>query len=114
MKTRQVLAFSLLGLLVGCAGFSAATPETAPLRPVVFHYEGLARSVCITGDFNQWDTESHCMQRDKQGWSIRLLLPPGPAHYAFFLDGKRWELDPKALFVESDGFGKYNSVVMIE
>lgn len=84
------------------------------MRPVVFHYKGTARSVCIVGDFNQWSKETHCLTKNREEWSIRLLLPRGPAHYAFIVDGRRWVLDPKALYVENDGFGKQNSVVMVE
>jgi 1,4-alpha-glucan branching enzyme len=103
-----------LGIALGCA---TPRPGQSPteLRAVTFHFEGRARSVCIVGDFNQWTHESHCLQPSPEGrWSIGLQLPPGPFHYAFVVDGQRWILDPKALFVESDGFGRQNSVAMIE
>ncbi len=114
MQKHLVIWFAILGAILACAAWQ---PGSAPaeLHEVTFYYEGRARSVCIIGDFNQWTGDSHCLRSDAgDHWSIRLQLPPGPFHYAFMVDGKRWVLDPKALFVENDGFGKQNSVAMIE
>ena len=106
---------ALLWIVLGCATLRPSKSSDAELRAVTFSFEGRAQSVCITGDFNQWNHDSHCLQRGPEDcWSIGLQLPAGPFHYAFVVDGKKWVLDPKALFMENDGFGKQNSVAMIE
>lgn len=99
--------------LTGCLGHHASPNDAGP-HAVVFHYEGPGHSVCITGDFNQWKTDTHCMQKKGRIWSIQIPLRHGPAHYAFIVDGQHWVMDPNALYVENDGFGRRNSVVMVE
>ncbi len=115
MQKQLAIWIALLWLVLGCAAPRPGKSTPAELREVTFYFEGRAQSVCITGDFNQWTHDSHCLQRGPEGrWSIGLQLPPGPFHYAFVVDRKNWVLDPKSLFVENDGFGKQNSVAMIE
>jgi len=112
--TKQLsILLAALWMVLGYPAFPASRPARQ-LREVTFYFEGQAKSVCITGDFNQWAPDSHCLQPNQGIWSIRLRLPLGPVHYAFVVNDKEWVLDPKALFVESDGFGRQNSVVMIE
>ncbi|MFZ1985318.1 MAG: isoamylase early set domain-containing protein [Desulfatitalea sp.] len=113
MQKRLAILCAVVGMVLGCAAYRTTGPN-AELHEVVFNFEGKAKSVCITGDFNQWAHDSHCLVQRQGVWSIRLRLPHGPIHYAFVVDGKEWVMDPKALFVENDGFGKQNSVVMIE
>lgn len=114
MRKRLIIGCALLWAVLACTTVRQGRVPTE-LREVTFSFEGRVRSVCIIGDFNQWTRDSHCLQSAGAGrWSIRLNLPPGPFHYAFMVDGKRWVLDPKALFVENDGFGRQNSVAMIE
>jgi 1,4-alpha-glucan branching enzyme len=114
MRQRIAVWAVLPWLVLGCLTQRPVQFEPEP-REVTFYFEGRARSVCITGDFNQWTHDSHCLRPDPQGrWSIGLRLPPGPFHYLFVVDGQKWVPDPKALFVENDGFGRQNSVAMIE
>lgn len=115
MRKQLAIWMALLWIVPGCVTLGPGKSPRTALREVTFYFEGRARSVCITGDFNQWTHDSHCLQRGPEGrWSIGLQLAPGPFHYAFVVDHKKWVLDPKALFVENDGFGKQNSVAMIE
>lgn len=102
-----------MSLMLGCTGHLLPLPDPS-LRKVAFHYEGRAKSVCIVGDFNQWNPDAHCLKQRKGRWAIRLPLPHGPIHYAFIVNGEKWVMDPKALYVENDGFGRQNSVVMVE
>jgi len=83
-------------------------------RATTFHYKGSAKTVCITGDFNQWETNTHCMNKNGDLWSITVALYHGAARYAFIVDGRRWVMDPNALFVEQDGFGRLNPLIMVE
>lgn len=113
IKSHLSISFTILCLIAGCAGSTPIAPGSG-LQAVVFYFEGTAASVCITGDFNQWALDSHCLTQKHGTWSIRIYLPHGPCHYAFVVDGRKWVMDPKALFVENDGFGKQNSVIMVE
>jgi 1,4-alpha-glucan branching enzyme len=73
-----------------------------------------ARSVSIAGDFNQWDTFSHSLKRDRKGvWRISLSLNPGQYEYRFFVDGE-WQNDPNCgPFVENP-FGTSNSLKIVK
>lgn len=113
LRILHAFCLVLLGSTLGCTGRLFPMPDPN-IQKVAFHFEGQAQSVCILGDFNQWTPDSHCLKQRKGLWSIRMTLPRGPVHYAFIVDGKQWVMDPKALYVENDGFGQQNSVVMVE
>jgi 1,4-alpha-glucan branching enzyme len=100
-------------LIQGCVGPSLFTEGNA-VRPCLFTYRGPAQSVCISGDFNNWSPDSHCMRKQKGLWSILLMLPTGIYRYAFVIDGRDWVVDPKALYAETDGFGHRNAVTIID
>jgi len=108
--------YSILMLFIifiqGCIGSSFLNPDLE-LHPSRFTYDGQARTVCIAGDFNNWSPDTHCLQELNGRWSIRLMLPLGTHRYAFIIDGRRWIADPKAVFNENDGFGRINSLTVI-
>ena len=103
----------LISLIHGCTGPSLFS-ETNAVRSSLFTYDGPAQSVCISGDFNRWSPESHCLRRQKGVWKIQLMLPVGVYRYTFVINGKDWVADPKALFAETDGFGRSNAIAIIE
>jgi 1,4-alpha-glucan branching enzyme len=103
----------LIVLLHGCTG-SSLFSETSAVRSSLFTYEGSAQSVCISGDFNQWSPDSHCMRRQKGVWRIHLMLPVGVYRYTFVINGRNRVVDPKALFAETDGFGHHNAIAIID
>lgn len=107
---RQAGLLLLLGLL-GCAG---AKPADQSSFAIDLTYQGQARSVCVSGDFNQWSPQSHCMQAGQKSWHLTLSLPAGKHRYLFVVDGRRWVCDPNALYQEEDGFGRKNSVLLVE
>ena len=92
---------------------SPKAPETKEVM-VSFVFIGHHDSVCLSGDFNGWSSESHCLQRKGDKWSIQLVLPPGSYRYGFVVDKRDWACDPEALIQEEDGFGKQNSVLVID
>ncbi|MGE5840143.1 MAG: isoamylase early set domain-containing protein [Deltaproteobacteria bacterium] len=103
-------------LLFG-AGFPACvtttkTQGTAEVS-VSFVLSGQHDSVCLSADFNGWSSESHCLERDGDRWWIQVVLPPGSYRYGFVIDKTDWTWDPEALIQEEDGFGKKNSVLII-
>ncbi|HOI96293.1 MAG TPA: isoamylase early set domain-containing protein [Syntrophobacter fumaroxidans] len=73
-----------------------------------------AGSVCVAGSFNGWSRQSHCMRREGSTWAVSLRLPPGRYEYAFVLDGKTWQADPGATLSEESGFGRKNSILIVE
>ena len=81
---------------------------------VSFVYRGHHDSVCLSADFNGWSSESHCLQRKEDEWSIQVALPPGSYRYGFVIDKRDWACDPDALIQEDDGFGKKNSLLLID
>lgn len=42
------------------------------------------------------------------------MLPVGVYRYTFVINGCDWVVDPKALFAETDGFGRRNAIAIIE
>jgi 1,4-alpha-glucan branching enzyme len=110
---KSVILLLLIILIHGCAGPTLFS-EASAVRGSLFTYEGPAQSVCISGDFNQWSQDSHCMRRQEGVWKIHLMLPVGVYRYTFLINGREWVVDPKALYAETDGFGRRNAVAIIE
>lgn len=108
-----LIALGLSFLFAGChPGLYNKVKKTG--IPVTFTYRGNSRSVCISGDFNNW-SRSQCLTFQGEGlWTIRLFLEPGRYRYLFLLDGERWVPDPEGLLEENDGFGNRNSVLNLE
>ena len=112
------ISFLLAGMLFLGAGLPACVtvpkaPETEEVS-VSFVFIGHHDSVCLSADFNGWSSESHCLQRKGDEWSIQLVLRPGSYQYGFVIDKRDWACDPEALIQEDDGFGKKNSVLLID
>ena len=108
----------LIGMLFLGAGLPAcvSVPKATETEEVSVSFVFIGRhdSVCLSGDFNGWSSESHCLQRKRDEWSIQLVLPPGSYRYGFVIDKRDWVCDPEALIQEDDGFGKKNSVLLID
>ncbi len=110
-------AVVLAGMLVigaGCAGKANRSQLPAGWSWVTFTYATAAESICLGGDFNSWATDGPCLQRQGGAWRTTAAMPKGRNSYAFFVDGQRWTPDPEALIQEDDGFGRTNSVVVVD
>jgi len=85
-------------------------------REVVMIYDApAAQSVAVVGDFNGWNAEKHLMVRQDSGpWRARLKLPAGIYHYGFIVNGSQWVSDPRAEKLLEDGFGRENSLLLID
>jgi len=69
-------------------------------------------TVAVAGDFTNWDALA--MQKVKDDcWKITVRLKPGKYQYAFVIDGKEWIPDPSSPRRVSDGFGGFNSVLVV-
>jgi 1,4-alpha-glucan branching enzyme len=72
-----------------------------------------AREVFLVGEFNQWDTRSMPMKRDKKGvWKCKTKLPSGHYEYKFYVDGN-WLEDIKGSEAVFNPFGTQNLVMEV-
>jgi len=71
--------------------------------------------VTVIGDFNGWDERANPLVRQGSGpiWSAMVPLRPGRHAYAFMVDGKRVELDPRAPSATDPDFGVQASVRIV-
>lgn len=76
---------------------------------------GAARTVCLVGDFNNWDCRAAPMRKLKNGtFSASITLEPGQEYqFRYLLDGQRWENDGAADKYVWNEFGSENSVVVV-
>ncbi|OGG55495.1 MAG: hypothetical protein A3F84_18790 [Candidatus Handelsmanbacteria bacterium RIFCSPLOWO2_12_FULL_64_10] len=72
-----------------------------------------AEEVTLCGTFNNWETHSQRLRRDKKGvWGTSLVLEPGTYEYRFLVDGE-WQNDPDAEMVAPNPYGTQNCVRMV-
>lgn len=70
------------------------------------------RTVAVAGDFSDWDS----IQMDRKSgdyWKVTLQVRPGRYQYAFVVDGSLWIPDPLSSRKVADGFGGFNSVLVV-
>ncbi len=73
-----------------------------------------ARSVYVTGSFNDWSLDEKCRMRQEGGqWLVDVGLRPGVHKYQFIVDG-RWREDPANPRQERNSFGDINSLVEVQ
>lgn len=83
--------------------------------PIRFEYIppiGGKHEVYLTGDFNDWRPRELKMNPEDGYYTIILDLPSGKYAYKFIVDGK-WITDETAKHFQEDGFGDWNSVVVV-
>jgi 1,4-alpha-glucan branching enzyme len=69
-----------------------------------------AKTVYLSGSFNEWRTRVLQMVRSNEGWELPMYLAAGTHTYKFIADGK-WISDPNNNERLPDGTGGYNSVL---
>lgn len=72
-----------------------------------------AKSVSLSGSFNNWDKTGSKLIKTKDGWKTSIMLPPGKHFYKFIIDGNEWITDPANELQERDSEGNVNSVLLI-
>jgi len=75
-----------------------------------------AKSVCIVGDFNNWNLYATPMKKLKNGnYTVTLELQPGREyHFRYLVDESKWENDWNAdKYVKSPYGESDNSVVVV-
>ena len=72
-----------------------------------------AQEVYLAGNFNNWDSNTDSMKKDKKGlWKATVSLKPGRYKYRFLADGK-WENDPACCNCVPNEFGSQNCVRIV-
>jgi alpha-amylase/alpha-mannosidase (GH57 family) len=120
MTTLQRLAvFLLLPLLLPIAiGRMAFGGQGGPVMTddgVQFTLEAPgAGQVFLAGTFNSWAPNKDLMTQSEEGvWQMSVKLGDGQHQYKFVVDGS-WLHDPDNPATTDDGFGGYNSVLVIQ
>lgn len=119
------LVFLALILVAGCgSGFPdwergvdpRSGPEITPEGVRFILYAPDIDAVAVAGDFNNWSTVADPLyDRETDGlWTITIPLEPGRYEYKFYVDGEKWTPDPGNPERVDDGFGGFNSVLVVE
>ncbi len=77
--------------------------------------DGKARTVHLVGDFNDWSTCSHPLERQTDGsFSQTLKLKAGREYrYRYFMDGYRWTTDSVADGAITNQLNTLDSIVRL-
>lgn len=88
------------------------TPSQGRTQDVEFtFYAPAARRVSLAGKFNDWNTTSMPMKKDKDGtWRTTVKLMPGRYEYKYFVDGS-WAQDVPGAEMVPNAFGTRNCVI---
>jgi hypothetical protein len=84
-------------------------------RVQIIFFSPEASSVALIGDFNEWGQRevTFAQSSDRGIWEFSMDLKPGVYHYNLLVDGERWVANPKSSTLVPDGFGGYNSVLVV-
>ena len=84
-------------------------------KRVQFEFLALdAQEVYLAGDFNNWETSTNLMKKDKKGiWKTIFSLTPRRYEYRFLVDGN-WENDPSCCDCVPNEFGSQNCVRVVD
>ena len=88
--------------------------QGAQIIRIIF-YSPEASSVALIGDFNDWGQRDVTLAQssDKGIWEFSMTLKPGVYHYNMLVDGEKWVANPKSSSLVPDGFGGYDSVLVV-
>jgi 1,4-alpha-glucan branching enzyme len=125
-----------LVIVAGCASVKTVEKEVHYTTPVetgpkeveggiLFQFEApTADQVNVAGSFNDWggtlhgafDASIDPMEKSSSGiWQIVIPLEPGLYQYKFVVNnGEAWREDPHNPEKVDDGYGGYNSVLLVE
>jgi hypothetical protein len=83
-------------------------------KPVFFNLKGYtnARSVILTGSFNDWRQDELLMNKTATGWELSYTLSPGNYEYKFIVDGK-WMTDPSNPLQVNNQEQTKNSILIV-
>ena len=93
--------------------------KSKPTCRVAFKFEGdeakTANTVCVAGDFNDWNVTAMPMNRNKNGFECSINLYSGQKYmYRYVVDGQKLYNDSHADDYEYSGIGDImNSVLSL-
>jgi len=71
-----------------------------------------AKRACVVGEFNDWSTEAHPMERNGDEFVLCVALEPGATYrFRYLLDGTRWQNDWAAHAYVPNEFGGDDSLL---
>ncbi len=119
LQPAAVVAGILFAVALGYLGRDLLLSSRAP-GPVsqsvhIIFYSPEAANVALVGDFNEWGRRPVSMahSQDQGIWEFSLDLSAGVYHYNLLVDGQRWVANPKSSTLVPDGFGGYDSVLVV-
>ncbi len=92
------------------------SPPRVERNRIVFHFhDDAAENACLVGDFNDWNEKNVPFLRNGDGvWTAAIpCQPAGKYRYKVLINAERWIEDPSHGFKEEDGFGGFNSILVI-
>ncbi|MCK8604187.1 glycogen-binding domain-containing protein [Desulfoferrobacter suflitae] len=91
------------------------TAKEVPVTFVLPDPEARIQSAAIIGSFNQWNPKGYEMSysSERKAWVCQTKLRAGTHEYVFIVDGSKKIPDPAVPFVEQDGFGNRNTVLLL-
>jgi len=104
-----------LGFLVRDMIPGEQLPAVRSQQVRIIFFSPEASSVALVGDFNEWGQREVTLAEssDRGIWEFSMALDPGVYHYNLLVDGERWVANPKSSNLVPDGFGGYNSVLVV-
>jgi serine protease AprX len=97
--------------------YGTLTPRPIEGGGIVFLYhDDNAKTIHLVGDFNNWiQSENQFFKNENGLWQTEISIPPaGKYRYKFIIDSKFWKEDASNGIKEEDGYGGFNSILIIE
>jgi|SRR5208337_4240372 len=96
-------------------GFISKLRIAGAMQEVEFAlYAPEAHEVHLAGSFNDWNTGSLPLKKEKDGmWKINVKLPKGRHEYKYFTDGK-WAQNMPCSITAPNTFGTNNCVAAVD
>jgi serine protease AprX len=92
------------------------SPNIEADKIVFLHHDDNAQSICLAGDFNNWNSSETSFTLGKNGiWRAEISnLQPGKYRYKFVVNGENWIEDHLNGMKEEDGYGGFNSILHVK
>lgn len=91
-------------------------PHVESGKVIFSHHDDAAQSVYLAGDFNDWKKDEIQFLKNSEGvWVAQINLPAsGKYAYKFCVNNQFWTEDTSHSRKEDDGFGGFNSILIVK
>ena len=86
----------------------------SPNHTFVLKGHNNAKTIRLSGTFNNWDPKGYTMEHKGDDWTISLRLKPGKYLYKFIVDDNNWIIDPGNPLWEQNQEHTGNSVLWVD